>query len=94
LFIFCNKKNDILKKIFFSKKMVSSLRLIIINYSIYLLKSRFLTIASNFSLTSALSIFIYFISILSGKSNKISSKRVVKIVCKRRAPIFSTSSLT
>ena len=61
---------------------------------IYLLKSLSLAIASSFLLTKSPSMVIFFISMLSGKSKRISSSKVVRIVCKRLAPIFSTSSLT
>ena len=49
---------------------------------------------SNFSLTISPVIFTSSSGILSGTSNRISSSKVVKIVCSRRAPMFSTSSLT
>ena len=66
----------------------------ILNQRMYSLRSLFLMIPVNFSSTSVLLIRIFeFAPMVSGISNKISLSSLLMIVCKRRAPMFSISSL-
>src|SRR5690625_3324605 len=60
----------------------------------YWLRSRFCTSSTSLSLTISAETTIRLCSITSGTSYRISSRSVVRIVCKRLAPIFSTSEFT